>query len=209
MDMAIEKQDLAYIEKGWPIMRRAIDRIEMLVLNMLAFSRGADIEISPMDLNALVEEVLNTVRARAEHINVHLEFDPAETAIIEADSRGAYRVLLNLITNALDACEANGGTVTVRTYANPGGAYVEVKDTGCGIPSELMPKLSEAFVSTKGGGGTGLGLACSYKIVHDHGGTISVESEPGKGAIFTVFLPARGNTSAAPTHLMQPSAKKE
>ena len=70
-----------------------------------------------------------------------------------------------------------------------GGCTIRVRDTGIGIPAELLPQVFQAFVSGKGSSGTGLGLACSYKIVREHGGDIQVRSDPGSGTVFTVFLP--------------------
>jgi len=140
---------------------------------------------------------------------VRLEFEPAEEVEAQADSRGIYRVLLNLATNALDACERKGEVVSVRAYVNASGCYIEVKDDGVGIAPELLPKLSQAFVSTKGASGTGLGLACSYKLVRDHGGEITVASKSGEGATFTVFLPARlspGQTHAGKRTFQQGAA---
>ncbi|HOZ45319.1 MAG TPA: ATP-binding protein [Candidatus Hydrogenedentes bacterium] len=193
VDMALDKQDFKYLEKGWPIMRRAIDRIEMLVLNMMAYSRETRVELAPTDVDALVQEVLDTVKARADRFRIALEFKPGPSGVAQADNRGIFRVLLNLATNALDACEEKGGTVTVRTYTKPDGCYIEIRDTGVGIPPEIMARLPEAFVTTKGSSGTGLGLACSYRIVREHGGDILIESKPGEGASFTVFLPAHSD----------------
>ena len=77
----------------------------------------------------------------------------------------------------------------VAAWQNPFGVYIQVRDTGVGIAPENMRKLYRAFFTTKGHGGTGLGLACSKRIVEQHRGRITVESEPGKGATFTVYLP--------------------
>jgi len=191
IDMAIEKEDFKYLEKGWPIMSRAIERIEMLVLNMLSFSRDRKPELAPMDINGLVLEVFQTVRPRADKLKVALESERGEIGVVHADGREIYRVLLNLVTNALDVCERTGGTVTVTTHRRSDGFCIAVKDTGPGVSEEIMPRLSQAFVSTKGSSGTGLGLACSFKSVREHGGDIWVESELGKGATFTVFLPEK------------------
>ena len=198
VDMALDKKDLRYIEKGWPIIRRAVERIEMLMLNMLSFSKNREPDRSPTDLNALIEEVLDTIRPRAEKKNIVLGVN--QTGLVHAyvDSREIYRVILNLVVNAIDACEGEGGSVTVSASAEPSGCYIEVRDTGVGIPPELMPKLFQAFVTTKGSNGTGLGLACSSKIVREHGGVIHLDSEVGKGTKVTVFLPVEQN---GPTRL--------
>jgi signal transduction histidine kinase len=203
IDMAIERKDITYLEKGWPIMSRSIERIENLVLNMLSFSRDHTPEFAPMDVNGLVNEVTETVRSRAEKGNVTLTFNQEDIGVVCADSREIYRVLLNLVTNALDACERKGGTVSVSTSAKPEGCCIEVSDTGVGIPAEVLPRLFQAFFTTKGSRGTGLGLACSYKIVREHHGTITVKSEPGQGTSFTVFLPRQGSTGPPRSHVGQ------
>jgi len=123
---------------------------------------------------------------------VALEFDRGELGTVYVDGRAIYRVILNLLMNAVEACEAREEgprSVTLTTRAESQGSIIEVRDTGVGIPPEIRDKLSQAFVSTKGSRGTGLGLACSYKIVREHGGSIEVDSEVGQGTTFTVFLP--------------------
>lgn len=189
IDMAVERNDTKYLSKGWPIMRRATERIEMLMLNMLTFARDRQPECMATDIDDLVLEVISMSRSRAEKLNVEIEFVQGNVATVLADGRELFRVLLNLMTNALDACETEGGKVTITTKREERGITIIIADTGIGIPPEIMPKLFQAFVSSKGSGGTGLGLACSQKIVRAHGGEITAQSEPGKGAEFTVFLP--------------------
>jgi signal transduction histidine kinase len=103
------------------------------------------------------------------------------------------QVVMNLVTNAIDACSENG-RVSVRTGpaggAEKGAIRIEVADTGKGIPPEIRQKIFDPFFTTKAiGQGTGLGLSISYGIVRDHGGTIEVDSEVGKGTTFVVTLP--------------------
>ncbi|MCC6143499.1 MAG: GAF domain-containing protein [Candidatus Hydrogenedentes bacterium] len=192
VDIALQKGDIKYLERAWPIMSRAIQRIDMLVMNLLTFSRERVPERTPTNITGLVQDVLEVVRSRAEKCNVALELVPGTTGIVAVDGREIYRVILNLVTNAVDACEKAGGTVRVRCASEGGGCMIAVEDSGTGIPPEILPKLSHAFVSTKGSAGTGLGLACSYKIVREHGGTIEVQSKVGEGTLFTVYLPGDG-----------------
>jgi signal transduction histidine kinase len=96
---------------------------------------------------------------------------------------------MNLILNAVQAMR-NGGTLAIRTTAAEGQCYVEVKDTGCGIPASVLPRIFDPFFTTKSEGeGTGLGLSVSLGIVERHGGRILVESEVGSGTTFTLCLP--------------------
>jgi signal transduction histidine kinase len=103
------------------------------------------------------------------------------------------QVVMNLLTNAIDACP-DGGTVTVRTRAEDPGVRIEVADNGCGIDPEHRDRIFDPFFTTKPvGQGTGLGLSISYGIIQDHGGTIEVESTIGQGTVFTIHLPLRPN----------------
>ncbi len=191
VDLALETSEIKYIQKGWPLIRRSADRMEDLVLNLVTFSREREPERTPTDVNALVKEVTDTLKSHAERSKVTIELVRSDVPRIPLDSLGIYRTILNLVTNAIDACEEAGGRVTIRTHADDRSLYIDVKDTGAGISPEFMPHLFEAFHSTKGSRGTGLGLACSKKIVTEHGGEITVQSKLGKGSKFSIILPTR------------------
>jgi signal transduction histidine kinase len=103
---------------------------------------------------------------------------------------------MNLVGNAIDASHEEG-EVIVRTRATAGDAVIEVQDNGTGIPAAIREKIFDPFFTTKPQGeGTGLGLSISYGIVQDHGGSIGVESEEGKGTLFRVTLPLRARKVA-------------
>ncbi len=195
---AVEKRELYYLEKGWPILSRSIERIDALVMNMLSLSKDRPPERAPTDINTVVQEVLDTLRPRADRYKVALESHPADDGIFSVDSQEIYRLVLNLATNAVEACAMQGGKVTVACSRDADGFRIQVADTGCGIPADFMPRLFQAFASSKGASGTGLGLACCQKIVQEHGGAIDVESEPGKGSVFSVFLPHAPNGDMPP-----------
>lgn len=189
IDDALVRQEWPRLRKGWSVIRHGIERIETVVLNLLTFSRDRQPDWTPSDINEILREVMEVVRSRAEKLNVKTELREGNVPSMLADGRQLYRAFLNLVTNAVDACEETGGTVTVTTSSDVKGCYVRVRDTGVGIQPDLMPKLFHAFNSTKGSRGTGLGLACSEKIVREHAGKITVQSQPGKGSEFTVYLP--------------------
>ena len=189
INMAIDRQDLKYLDRGWPILRGAMDRIDRLVMNMLVFSKDRKPERARTDINTLIRDVLGLFEVRAKKYKVGLAFEPDPVGVINADAQGIYRVVLNLVVNAVEACEHNEGSVSVACVCTDQGCTLRISDTGIGIPADIVPHLSQAFVSSKGSGGTGLGLACSYKIVREHGGDIQVRSQPGSGTVFTVFIP--------------------
>jgi signal transduction histidine kinase len=123
---------------------------------------------------------------------VDLQFRPdPDLHGVQLDPKAIYRALLNLVTNAVEACAPDGGTVVVETHAVPNEPRFEVvvQDSGCGIPQEDLPKLGSAFFSTKGARGTGLGLSVTYKIVAEHAGQVSVSSQVGQGTTVTMALP--------------------
>ena len=208
IEMGLSEHDEQVVSKGWYIVERNQRRISSLVLDMLTFSKEREPEFAPADLNAVVGDVVELLRARAEELKVALRFDPdASLPRLTFDSEGIHRATLNVIGNALDACdERDDGAVAVHTrlVAEEGVAQVVVIDNGTGIASENLEQIFNPFFSSKGSRGTGLGLAVSQKILKEHGGRIVVESSSGSGSRFILELPAtagedsRGDTVAEP-----------
>ncbi|HEY9382501.1 MAG TPA: PAS domain S-box protein [Gemmatimonadales bacterium] len=185
--------------------RRAADRASSLTRQLLAMSRRQVLVPREVDLNLLVQEMERMLR-RVIGAGINIVTEPAsELGWVRADAGQLEQVLLNLAVNARDAMP-DGGTLTLGTSqveigaeeAEPGaqgvppGHYVvlRVTDTGIGIDRDTQRKIFEPFFTTKAvGEGTGLGLATVYGIVQQSNGTITVESEPGRGTSFRVFLP--------------------
>jgi signal transduction histidine kinase len=152
-------------------------------------------------------EVVELLKAQAGEFNVNLTLEATEgLEPVAMDVSGIHQCLLNLVSNAIDACwpEICGheqGQVTVRTCRHPDWAVcVEVEDNGCGIEESNKDKIFTSFFSTKGADGTGLGLLNVQKIAREHQGRVEVESVPDKGTIFRLLLPMgpmeeRGNGS--------------
>jgi signal transduction histidine kinase len=114
---------------------------------------------------------------------------------VTIDPEGIHRAVLNIVTNAIDACEgADNAQVVVKTQWDPRDsiARVSVSDNGVGIDEAEIPTIFQIFASSKGSRGTGLGLPVSQKIVREHGGKIIVTSRPGQGATFVIELPMSG-----------------
>ncbi|MGE3888803.1 MAG: ATP-binding protein [Vicinamibacterales bacterium] len=191
----------------------AADRAAALTRQLLLLSRKQVMRPLDVDLNDAVANVTRLLqRIIGEHIALNAEFAPG-LPLVHADPGMLEQVLLNLVVNARDAMP-EGGRLELSTSmgvadeflchhhgdAEPG-PYVAltVKDTGTGISRDVLPRIFEPFFTTKEAGkGTGLGLATAYGIVRQHSGWIAVESEPGQGTTFTVYLPALARRTGRP-----------
>jgi len=170
------------------VLRAEIDRIHRIVENFLRFARPSIPEVKPLDLNALVERVLSVVAFEAADrgVTVATEFDPRLESV-PGDEGQLAQVVLNLVINALQAMPA-GGALTVGTRRQERWAELTVRDTGEGIPAELVPQIFDPYFTTRPAG-VGLGLAIAHRIVEGHNGTIEVESRAGEGTLMLVRLP--------------------
>ena len=181
----LKAEDAEVTKKGWAIVEKNQERISSLVMDMLAFSKERKPEMVPSNLNEVVEDVLELMDARAGEAKVTLKRNLAKSMpVMSFDSEGIHRAILNVVTNAIDACD-EGGVVEVATEFVRAEKLlrVTIKDDGEGIPEENLGKIFSVFESGKGNRGTGLGLPVSQKIVQEHSGDIFVESEAGQGAL--------------------------
>lgn len=188
------------VEEYLEIIDAEVDRCTRIVDGLLDFSRPKGTSKAPVALNALVENTLFLLKhhRRFKRLSLVRELEPDLPPAL-GNQEQLTQVLMALMLNALDAMDG-GGRLTLRTGRNghrPGEVVVEVIDTGHGIPSADQSKIFEPFYTTKPPGrGTGLGLSICYGIVEDHRGRIEVDSAPGRGAVFRVYLPIWREESA-------------
>jgi signal transduction histidine kinase len=168
---------------------REVDRLNALTEEYLRFARAPRTPAGRHDPGELLGNLLDFLAPElaAARIEVRREFQPGVPAI-RGDEARLRAVLLNLVRNAREAM-TSGGTLTVAARGAGGGVELEVRDTGAGISSEALPRLFDPFYSTKERG-TGLGLAFVQEVVQEHGGTVRCDGAPGRGATFTIRLPA-------------------
>jgi len=200
--LALRAADRKTREAAELIVREA-DRITALVEDIMVFARGDALKLSAVNLHRVLDDVLDLLSHDpvGAHSRVERRFDPSLPEL-SADPDRLTQVFLNLARNALQAMEGGGGTLTISTrmtlgHRLAGGdgepvptVLVEFRDSGPGIPAELLERLGTPFFTTRPGG-TGLGLALSQHWVARHEGTLRLESKPGRGTLARVALPLR------------------
>ena len=177
------------------IIETQIHRMGEIIQNYLSYARANPRRVR-INVNELVRDTVLLLQPVFKQRSVSVNTQLAELLpVIYGDGNSIQRVLINLLDNAVDACDT-GGSVKIGTFEHAGpnyreqGVTIEVADTGAGIPSEMLPKVFDLFVTTKAPGkGTGLGLVICQEIVKAHGGTINIASQLGTGTTVTVFLP--------------------
>ena len=217
IEMGCGKQDWYLVEQGRLLVKSGTDRITQLAHDMLNYSKEHKPQRTLIDLPQLVQEVFTGFAQVTESARIRLVGKiEGPSSKIYADAQLLYHALLNLVTNAVEALRESSpreggpkggevevsservdadlpsGSSLVRTHlAGARGQFdlIHVRDTGAGIPPNVLRELFQPFASFKGSRGTGLGLAVTRKIAREHGGDVAVESVVGQGTTFTVILP--------------------
>jgi len=193
VNTGLKKDDRARIDKGWEIALRNVRRIRSMVMDILYYAKDREPnweEISTMDM---VEDVCRIMKERAESQDIEFVYElDSDVGDFEADKQAIRSMLLNLIENSIDACRIDNNKsnhkLIVRLKGSPEKVFFEIEDNGIGMDRETREKAFSLFFSSKGAGGTGLGLFISNKIAQAHGGKIDVTSDEGKGSHFLVEL---------------------
>lgn len=193
---------LALLEDDHEEQRTALDTVVKasqqggsITRGLLTFARHLEPKRELADIYTAIDPVLAMMQAEFRHANITVIRQLEPVPLLVCDIGMLAQVVLNLVTNAIDAMHPQGGVLTISLAEQQGEMRLSVSDTGCGIPEHVRDKIFEPFVSTKAStdgklhGGTGLGLAITYGIVTDHGGIIDVESQPFIGTTMTVRLP--------------------
>jgi len=185
-----EKDSREY--KEFSLMYKASEYMAKIVRDFGSFSRESKGEYTKLDLNEVIDDTVGFSASRIKQKSIQMirEYEDALPGIM-GERTELQQVILNIITNALDAMPDRGTFMIKTGISKDDHVMMEFSDNGTGIEKENLDKIFDPFFTTKRPGkGTGLGLSVSYKIIEKHGGNISVESEPGKGTKFTILLPA-------------------
>ncbi len=176
------------LEKRLRALQREIQRLETIVEDFLRYARGGQIDRAPHDLCQLVRDVLEFVEPEDSRLGIRHHVDlPMGLPVVMLDTGAFRQALLNLFVNARQAMPT-GGELIVQARREGNFVELRVTDTGVGMKPEDLARCFDVYFSTKRGG-TGLGLATTKRIVEEHGGTIDVISEVGRGTSFSIVLP--------------------
>lgn len=186
--LASDEQSKKYSE----IIYQEVNRLERILQEILAFAKEAAPRFVSTDINKIIEDVLVLFRDGlvAKNINVITEFSK-DMPLISTDPQQMKQVFINLIANAEQAMEENGGILNITTRMSdelPPEITIEISNTGPGIPHDIMANIFNPFFTTKSSG-TGLGLAIVHRIINSHNGSISVKNRPDSGVTFLIRLP--------------------
>jgi signal transduction histidine kinase len=209
VNSAMAKHKPEQMKDGWDMVQRNIEKVSQLVLDLLSYSKERSPERKTCSPNQIVTEVVELLQQKADENSIKLNVlcDP-NIKEADFDPKGIHDALLNLVSNAIDACVYDEDTskswkVTIKTgmeTTDSGKEKIlfEVSDNGCGMSPEVQSKVFTRFFSTKKGQGTGLGLLITQKIIQEHGGKINLESKDGIGTKFKLSMyakPSQGNPS--------------
>jgi signal transduction histidine kinase len=190
---SLEKEiNLDYVINDMPKLlehnRKGIERVQKIVTDLRTFSREDKNVMERVKIEEVIEGILTIVHSEIKY-KAKLEKNYGDTPPIECSPQRLGQVFINLLVNALHAIEGTG-TIAIKTYTQDEFVCVDVRDTGKGIPPEILNKIFDPFFTTKPAGqGTGLGLSVSYEIIKKHNGSMTVRSKVGEGTTFTVLLP--------------------
>ncbi|MEW5984785.1 MAG: HAMP domain-containing sensor histidine kinase [Acidobacteriota bacterium] len=195
IERAAVLNDAEKLQKGLSVLSSSVRHIERLTHDMLFYAADRSLVFKPANPNDTMREIAELLdeSARSKGVELRTDLDSRIDAL-PVDAGALYRAVLNLVTNAIDACleSETGRTVTLKSRAEPDAVLLTVLDNGVGIPREHLRRLTERFFTTKGSKGTGLGLPVVQKIAELHGGTLEVESVFGEGSAFHIRIPRPG-----------------
>jgi signal transduction histidine kinase len=198
LEKGITLDNKKYLHQGREMVEGNVEKIKSMAMDLLNFTKEREPEYQLCDPNKPAREVFDLMAPRAREYGIALEMDlDKNLPHLWFDPEGIHRCLMNLVTNAIDACVEVGCStrkveVVLRSFKPKGWAVqYQVVDNGCGMDEETKDKVFQSFFSTKGSRGTGLGLMFTKKIVDEHRGVIEVESEKATGSKFSIKLPER------------------
>ncbi len=195
INSGLKKNDTDRVDRGWDMALRNIRRIRSMVMDILYYAKDRDPNWEPISAGEILTDVCKTMADRAAKLDIGFEYKVTGTGEYEGDQQMIRSLLVNFIENSIDACRIDtdkpNHKIELELRDLDDGIQFVITDNGVGMDRETREKAFSLFFSSKGAGGTGLGLFIAHKIVMSHGGKIRIESEQGNGSRFFVDLPRK------------------
>ncbi len=202
VNSGLNNDDRGRTTKGWEMVERNVERIRSTVLDILYYAKDREPDAQPVAVGEVVDEVCSVLQAKADNHDIVFAVKVADAAgTVEADPQALRSMLVNMVDNAFDACRVDRRktehTVSLDVAGDDEAVRFVIEDNGIGMEPDVRDRAFTLFFSSKGSGGTGLGLFIANKIVQAHGGGIELDSEPGRGTRFEITIP-REHVAAEP-----------
>jgi signal transduction histidine kinase len=203
INTGLKKDRPERVEKGWEMVQRNVAAIRSMVLDILYYAKDRELVLGDVDATELVSELEDLLGRKAGDQGTVLEMSVRPGAgALQGDYKAIRSTIVNIMENSLEACRADpqegSHRVRLEVWRSPPWMVFEIEDDGIGMDRETRERIFSLFFSSKGIKGTGLGLFVANKIVDRHGGTIEVESAPGRGTRFQIRLPLTARPSTPP-----------
>jgi len=196
LNSGFAKKNEGQIEEGWELVKLMVERIRKMVMDILFYTKKRDLNYERINILTFAQEVAKELEPQMEVEKI--EFIKNFNSIVgdfEVDGTYVHAALINIIGNAIDACKGDpkieAPKITFEIREHKKNIIIEISDNGMGMDPETLGKIFTPLFSSKGKKGTGLGLFISNTIIEQHGGTISVKSTPGTGALFQIEIPKK------------------
>jgi len=197
LEQGIELENRDYLKQGWEMMKGNIDKITKLSLDLLNYAKTTKLNLQLENPNKPVREIMQLMKHRAKEQNIIFKLVPCtQKKLVFMDCEAIHNCILNLVTNAFDAFDKIKITdeiknVNILVKSENDNIIYKIQDNGCGINDAIKKSIFNDFITTKGVMGTGFGLMTTKKIIEEHDGEISFETEEGKGSSFVIKIPLR------------------
>ncbi|MHC5060831.1 MAG: GAF domain-containing sensor histidine kinase [Planctomycetota bacterium] len=194
VDFGLRTNQIHRVKRSWDILKPNLERMRKYTLEMLDYSKDRPLNLDACDLNRVIQGAIESLKSQLKQKNSKLNIRiDQKIPTIELDGERIHEMALNIILNAIDIVDDEGGIVSVETKYLPEQNEVlyAVTDNGPGIAEEMREKIFTPFESKKSKFGTGLGMPIAKQVVDQHGGRIEIDTELGKGTTFNIYLPAK------------------
>lgn len=201
VDFGLRTNQIHRVKRSWDILKPNLERMRKYTLEMLDYSKERPLKLDACDFNRVIQGAIESLKSQLKQktakLNIRID---REMPTVELDSERLQEMALNLILNAIDIVDEEGGVVSIETRYLPEQQEVQlaVTDNGPGMTDEIKEKIFTPFESKKSKFGTGLGMPIAKQVIDQHGGRIEIETEIGRGTTFNVFLPAKVSSPESP-----------